>query len=212
MFRIRDNNFIGFDKYKNKGAYHWDEVKTNPDYRQNLETVVSFVKESDTCLDIGCGDGAYMGALAKQCKAVHGIDADWHAINVGKKMLASHGIRNCFPIHMPISRASLTSFGVRDPFDLIYSMDVIEHLPKPEELLIAAGRLTRPTGVILIGTPLFISTELVSPYHVKEYTRDEIRGLVSSHLKLTKEIILPLRRKDGKVYEQGFYIAVAQPQ
>ena len=31
--KINDNNFIGFDKYVIKGAFHWEELENNQYYR-----------------------------------------------------------------------------------------------------------------------------------------------------------------------------------
>jgi hypothetical protein len=87
-------------------------------------------------------------------------------------------------------------------------MDVIEHLPDPEELLKIAISLINPNGLIIIGTPLFISPELVSPYHVKEFTLSEIRALVQKFLTGKDEVLLPIVRMDGKLHdnEEGFYV------
>ncbi|MGB5632064.1 MAG: hypothetical protein WBM86_04680, partial [Waterburya sp.] len=94
----------------------------------------------------------------------------------------------------------------------IYSMDVIEHLPQPEELLQAALNVVKPTGLVLIGTPLFITPELVSRYHVKEFTIEELRDIISPYLSIQKEILLPIPRKDGKVHDNNFYISVGTPK
>jgi hypothetical protein len=87
-------------------------------------------------------------------------------------------------------------------------MDVIEHLPDPEELLKTAISLISTNGLIIIGTPLFISPELVSPYHVKEFTLPEIRALVQKFLTGKDEVLLPIVRMDGKLHdnEEGFYV------
>ena len=50
----------------------------------------------------------------------------------------------------------------------------------------------------------------MSPYHVKEFSREEIGALVRSRLTVEEEHILPEMRSDGQVYE-AFYIAVAKP-
>ena len=90
-------------------------------------------------------------------------------------------------------------------------MDVIEHLPRPEELLEAASRVVRAGGLIIIGTPLFIRPELVSPYHVKEFSRAEIHDIINSQLDIEEEHVLPEMRSDGRTYE-ALYIAVARPR
>jgi len=93
----------------------------------------------------------------------------------------------------------------------VYSMDVIEHLPNPQQLMRVAANVAKPDGHILIGTPIFVRAELVSPYHVREFTVQEMRDLFSSHFRLKREVILPMLRKDGRVYDDGFYIGVGTP-
>ncbi len=210
--RINDNNFIGFDKYAKKGAYHWEELAKDKYYRAKVEIISSYLSNEHICLDIGCGDGAYAAFLASQCQYVLGVDADYEAIRLAKSKAAQEKTTNCGFMQAPISKIDLENLGVRDKFDLIYSMDVIEHLPQPEELLQAAIKIVKPTGLVLIGTPLFITPELVSRYHVQEFTLEEIRDLVSSYLSVQKEILLPIPRKDGKVHDDNFYISVGTPK
>lgn len=210
--RINDNNFIGFDKYAKKGAYHWEELANDEYYRAKVEIVSSYLSKEDSCLDIGCGDGAYAAFLASQCQYVLGVDADYEAIRLAKSKAFQEKTTNCGFMQAPISKINLKNLGVGEKFALVYSMDVIEHLPNPEELLQAAINIVKPTGLVLIGTPLFITPELVSRYHVKEFTLEEIRDLVSSYLSVQKEILLPIPRKDGKVHDDNFYISVGTPK
>jgi 2-polyprenyl-3-methyl-5-hydroxy-6-metoxy-1,4-benzoquinol methylase len=210
--QTNDNNFIGFDKYAKKGAFHWEELANSEYYQAKVEIVSSYLSREHSCLDIGCGDGAYAAFLANKCKYVLAVDADYEAIRLAKSKASQEQTRNCEFIQAPISKINTKTLGIQEKFDLIYSMDVIEHLPQPEELLQAAINIVKPTGLILIGTPLFITPELVSRYHVKEFTTEEIRDLVSSYLSIQKEILLPIPRKDGKVHDNNFYISVGTPK
>ena len=206
--QTRDKNFIGFDKYERHGAFHWKELENNDVYKRKVETIMSRVSASDAVLDIGCGDGAYAAFIAKKCSSVVGVDADYDAIRLAKAKVQCLGIKNCKFIQSAISKVSFRRAGVRRPLDVIYSMDVIEHLPDPEELLKTAIRLINTNGLIIIGTPLFISPDLVSPYHVREFTLSEIRALVERFLIRKDEVMLPIVRMDGKLHdnEEGFYV------
>ncbi|MGF1588777.1 MAG: class I SAM-dependent methyltransferase [Pleurocapsa sp.] len=210
--QTNDNNFIGFDKYTKKGAYHWEELANDEYYRAKVEIVSSYLLREHNCLDIGCGDGAYAAFLANKCRYILGIDAEYEAIRLAKSKVSQAKITNCEFMQAPISKINAKTLGVTEKFDLIYSMDVIEHLPQPEELLQAAVNIVKPMGLVLMGTPLFISPELVSQYHVKEFTIEEIRDLVSSYLFVQKEILLPIPRKDGQVHNDNFYISVGTPK
>jgi 2-polyprenyl-3-methyl-5-hydroxy-6-metoxy-1,4-benzoquinol methylase len=207
--QTKDPNFIGFDKYAKHGAYHWRELAHNGDYQSKADFVRSRTQPSDRLIDLGCGDGAYIFSLAKDVDGIKGVDADFDAARLANEQLEKSGVTNADVEQIPLSKVGLTP-GTMGPYDVAYSMDVIEHLPRPEELLEAASRVVRPKGLIVIGTPLFIRPELVSPYHVKEFAREEINGIVRSRAELVEEHLLPEMRSDGQIYE-AFYIAVARP-
>jgi len=42
-----DANFIGFDKYRKSGAYHWNELKTNQEYRSLIDFVAKYMKSDN---------------------------------------------------------------------------------------------------------------------------------------------------------------------
>jgi 2-polyprenyl-3-methyl-5-hydroxy-6-metoxy-1,4-benzoquinol methylase len=208
--QTRDPNFVGFDKYRRQGAYHWAELSRSEEYSGKAELIEGYVQANDACLDLGCGDGAYVYRMAQRARSVVGIDADFDAIRLANDQLKKHGVLNARCEQMPLSRVSRDALSVAEGFDVIYSMDVIEHLPDPTELLTAASALVRPGGTIVIGTPLYIRDELVSPYHVKEFTREEISTLVKAQLPLTEELLIPNKRLDGKTYDATFYVSVSR--
>ncbi len=208
--QVSDPNFIGFDKYRDHGAYHWRELEKNQEYRAKIQLLEGLVKDGDACLDLGCGDGAYVYSLSKRGAEVVGVDADVHAARLAGEQLARAGATNARCLHLALSQVDGASVG-RESFDLVYSMDVIEHLPEPTELLDVACRMVAPGGTIAIGTPLYLGDHLVSEYHVKEYTRDEFEALVGSRLRLDRVEILRDRRLDGKMYEESFIVGIGRP-
>ncbi|MFT7583060.1 MAG: SAM-dependent methyltransferase [Myxococcota bacterium] len=86
------------------------------------------MKRTDTVLDYGCGSGAFLRFLAwaKHPNAV-GFDAYTNAY---------------------ADTAVLDGF-----YDCVVSQDVIEHVPDPLVFLDTMNRLTRPGGLIAVGTP-----------------------------------------------------------
>ena len=208
----RDDNFVGFDKYALHGSYHWRELDTNDAYRRKIETIIPLLTPTARCLDLGCGDGAYLSAVAESCREVVGIDADFHAIRLAKRELRRRRIDNVQCLQLTLSQVPKDGRLRQAPFDVVYSMDVIEHLPVPEELLDVACEVVSPNGWVAVGTPLFVSAELVSAYHVREFTKPEISTLLSTRLQLEKQLILPMTRGDGKKYEEGFYVGIGKPK
>ncbi|MBI3315358.1 MAG: methyltransferase domain-containing protein [Candidatus Omnitrophica bacterium] len=209
--QTRDRNFLGFKK-RQKGPYQWKlfvpekfVIDSN-----SWEFIASKIRPTDIVLDIGCGDGAYACTLAGRCKEIVGIDADWDGIHFAKQKKKEYRIKNAAFIQVPISQTREKLSEKAGRFDVVYAMDVIEHLPYPEELLGTISAMLAPDGIALIGTPLFVNQKLVSRFHVKEYTREEIHALISSHLDIQDETALPMKRKDDVMYEQGFYIGTAK--
>ena len=89
-------------------------------------------------------------------------------------------------------------------------MDVIEHLPQPEQLLERAVSVVSPMGLVLVGTPLYLGDALLSPYHVREFRRDELLEVVEPWLEVTDVRTLPMRRLDDVVHDDGFVVAVGR--
>jgi 2-polyprenyl-3-methyl-5-hydroxy-6-metoxy-1,4-benzoquinol methylase len=208
----RDDNFIGFDKYRMWGGYHWDAMNKSADYMERISALESFIRPEHSCLDLGCGDGAYMHKLSKLCSRIIGVDADFDAVRIATQKLAEHNGDKCSCFQLPLSKVNLRALKVRTKFDVVYSMDVLEHLPDPNELPEVAARMVKPGGLVAIGTPLFTAPELVSKYHVKEFTLEEIREFLSKHLVIKHELRPALLRGDGKTYPQGYYIGIGTPR
>jgi SAM-dependent methyltransferase len=59
-------------------------------------------------------------------------------------------------------------------FELVVSFQVIEHLEDPTFYVDALAELLRPEGLALVTTPNVRTSDGVNPYHVHEYTADEL--------------------------------------
>lgn len=94
--------------------------------------------------DLGCGNGHIAGRLASLGYEVTGIDASQSGIRI-----AQHAYPEVNFVEALINR-ELPGF---QPFDLVISSDVIEHLYRPSDLLEAAFALAKPGGHLLLGTP-----------------------------------------------------------
>lgn len=95
-------------------------------------------------LDLGCGEGGYVLALATEWAAcVVGIDIQADFL-YARKAAASMGIGNVFFIQGPIE-------SLQDEcFDVVISHDSFEHFSEPEAMLSEMVRVTRVGGHILI--------------------------------------------------------------
>ncbi|MBR8829290.1 MAG: class I SAM-dependent methyltransferase [Gomphosphaeria aponina SAG 52.96 = DSM 107014] len=103
-------------------------------------------KQKLTILDIGCGNGSLSNYLAKKGHQVVGIEESASGIEI-----ASANFSNCTFIQGSIYDFPYARVG--KDFDLVISVEVIEHLLYPRELLRVAKNCLKPEGQILITTP-----------------------------------------------------------
>jgi 2-polyprenyl-3-methyl-5-hydroxy-6-metoxy-1,4-benzoquinol methylase len=99
-------------------------------------------------LDLGSGNGALCGQLARTGVQVVGAELDARGVEIAR--LAHPAI----PFYQ---------FGVEDdpadfmrrerPFDAVVSTEVIEHLYSPHRLPSFAAAVTRPGGYLIVSTP-----------------------------------------------------------
>jgi len=83
--------------------------------------------------------------------------------------------------------ADLFEMEVARPYDVVFSLDVIEHMPieQGQKLIAAMARQLSSTGMAIIGTPSIYSYEYQSPVskasHVKCYAQEELLASVDKY-------------------------------
>jgi SAM-dependent methyltransferase len=100
-------------------------------------------KDKKNFLDIGCGDGTKTIVFNGYERNIHGLDyRNWLSGTVKNKISFKQGdfLKNKLPYE--------DSY-----FDLIFSFDVIEHLPDYRIMLKEIKRVIKKDGVIIISTP-----------------------------------------------------------
>jgi ubiquinone/menaquinone biosynthesis C-methylase UbiE len=124
-------------------------------------------------VDIGCGDGALCGVIAKElgCE-VTGVDPSADAIRFAGEEFARRGLAGEF----------VRADGYRYPFpdaafDAAVCSDVIEHVQEPRALLSEIRRLLRPGGALVLTTPIRFTEAPQDPLHVQEWFGSEFMAL-----------------------------------
>ncbi len=99
-----------------------------------------------SALDVGCGAGLLCEPLARLGAAVTGIDAAAENIGVAQAHAAQSGLA------IDYRAGSVENLGV-ETFDLVTSMEVIEHVTDPAGFVAGLARALAPGGLMILSTP-----------------------------------------------------------
>lgn len=144
------------------------------------------VSASDTVIDVGCGDGAFIHFCAMRGAEVIFLDRNEAALQRTKAKIevsparAHRGIlSDCDPIPL-----------ASDSGDLVICTEVLEHVPDPEKFLLELVRVAKPGAQLLITVPDSRSEYFVGatappqyfeePNHIRIFTSEQFRKLVLS--------------------------------
>src|SRR5690348_5312511 len=122
-------------------------------------------------LDAGCGEGFGTVLLAETARRVTGIDYSADAVAA-----ASAAYRRPNLDFRRLDVAALPGLDLR--FDVVTNFQVVEHLPEPATFLAAVRAALRPDGVLVLTTPNRLTSVSENPYHLREYTADELLALL----------------------------------
>jgi SAM-dependent methyltransferase len=100
--------------------------------------------------DLGCGGGYLAGRLGEAGYAVEGVDGSERLIAIANEHHASARVH----FREGLFGEELARELARDhQFDLVVSVDVIEHLYRPRTLIETAALLLKPGGRLILCTP-----------------------------------------------------------
>lgn len=171
-----------FDKYDKSAAYHWRKMQPSVRTRSAIlsaryQEILRLVGRMDghDVLDVGCGDGCLSALLGQRGAQVAGIDSSHEAIVLAAEMCEQASVPARFVEgageRLPVDSATQ---------DVVVCCDVIEHVEQPGALLEEIRRVLRPTGRLVLSTPVARADgRLHDPLHSHEFSGDELRELLS---------------------------------
>lgn len=168
-----------FQKYQKLGPYHWRQMKPNllrefAILSAHYERLLQFGRPwaDKFVLDLGCGDGALTGLIAREGATVTGVDLSFLGIQLAVQEYSKRGLMTNFAIakdtSLPLPSRSFTT---------VVMSEVIEHLAEPKPALLEIARILTEDGFLILSTPSRM-TEEFSAEHYQEYYPSELQGLL----------------------------------
>ena len=127
-------------------------------------------------MDLGCGVGYGTNILIEKNKKIYGLDINKNAIEFARENYSNN-------IIFDVGNAEYLPYKC-DFFDAICSFEVIEHIKKPDKFLSEINRVMRNNGIFVLSTPnrpVFSPNGIKSPYHIREYSYEELYNLLKKY-------------------------------
>lgn len=99
----------------------------------------------ETVLDLGCGGGLHVFAMAERCREAVGLDVSERWIR--RAEVEMHRLRPGRRVRFVCSTLEEAGFPEAG-FDRIFSFSVLEHIPNAEEVMGECLRILKPGGMI----------------------------------------------------------------
>lgn len=124
-------------------------------------------------LDVGCGLAYGASLMAQSAKKITGIDYDAETIEGNKQRYSA--IKNLDFIQGAVPPLPFPD----NSFDVVTTFQFIEHIHHRKEFIKECLRVVKPGGKVLITTPNIKRSLARNPFHIHEYTFDEMNKEVS---------------------------------
>ena len=104
--------------------------------------------EGKTVVDVGCGGGILSESMAASGANVTGIDLSEKALKVAKLHLLESGQQADY------RKITVESLAQEKPqhFDIVTSMEMLEHVPDPMSVIQSCANLVKPGGWVFFST------------------------------------------------------------
>lgn len=174
------------------------EIRSVNRYRFSL----NYVNDGDICLDAACGTGYGSQLIGQKAGKVIGLEISDHALKYAQENYQNDKVE--------FRKADLTQpFDLPDDyFDVIVSVETLEHISDHDAMLSEFKRILKPDGLIIITTVdhhiYSVKGGIKNKFHIGELTKKELLKLMSRYFKLEelyghlKFVPLPWRKRFTK--------------
>lgn len=110
-----------------------------------LERIKAHSPKASTLLDVGCGAGFLANRMAKEGFKVTGVDLSAESLRVAKKFDPTQSVSytHADAYQLPFADES---------FDVVVTMDFLEHVYEPEKIVAECARVLKPHGLFFYHT------------------------------------------------------------
>lgn len=127
-------------------------------------------------MDAGCGEGWGTQRLAADAATVLGVDYSAVAVAACRSKWRKPNLQ--------FDRVDLTESPAADErFDVVINFQVLEHIEDPQPFLRGLRARVADDGMLMLTTPNILMSFSENPYHVREYTAEQLRALLSQHFR-----------------------------
>ena len=142
------------NKFDELAAKWWDKDGEFRPLHQINPLRVDFIEERSSVedkkvLDVGCGGGILAEALSELGANVTGIDASENTIGVAKSHSRSVGSD---VVYIQNTIEEFISSHPNEKFDVITCLEMLEHVPSPNEIIKSCSNLLKDDGNIFFST------------------------------------------------------------
>jgi len=135
-------------------------IREHPEIsREDIRILRRYLPGAHRIVDIGCGQGGFLGLLEGEFGLAIGLDLSAEAVRMCPERGAS-GIRSD-ALFLPLRTGSM---------DVVRAKEIIEHLPDPLSMVREAYRVVRPGGLFLAHVPSQYSTLYPAGNFFDDYT------------------------------------------
>jgi 2-polyprenyl-3-methyl-5-hydroxy-6-metoxy-1,4-benzoquinol methylase len=122
-------------------------------------------------MDAGCGEGWGTQRLADHAASVLGVDYSDVAVAACRSKWDK--------ANLDFKQVDLTEApGAGQQFDVVLNFQVLEHIDDPGPFLRGLRSRVADDGLLMLTTPNLLMSFSENPYHVREYTAEELQALL----------------------------------
>ncbi len=148
-----------------------ERIRRKETTKKTLEKVFHYCRDCSglTVMDVGCGYGDYMAEVVRRGGTVYGMDSDIYQLALALVYFKRLGMEN----NLHLFHHDIQEVFERDElFDIVFCLNVMEHIPKERKALKNIIDLAKVGGKLFFLVPIGMKT--VEEDDSKEKEKEEL--------------------------------------